>query len=286
LPPKKEVKSYIRGMQKIPIGIFDSGYGGLTVLKEIVKTLPQYDYVYLGDNARAPYGTRSFKSIYEYTLQCVKELFAMGCPLVILACNTASARALRNIQQIDLPKIAPNKRVLGIIRPTAEVVGNFSSSKHVGILGTPGTIASESYVIEIGKTFPEIKVFQEACPTWVPIVENNELNNEGTDYFVHKNIQHLMDQSPEIDTILLGCTHYPLLLPTIQKFVTPSVNIISQGEIVANSLADYLRRHPEMEAQLTKQGSRHFYTTDSEATFDEMASLFFEQKIESEHLSL
>jgi glutamate racemase len=273
-------------MQKTPIGVFDSGYGGLTVLKEIVKTLPEYDYIYLGDNARAPYGNRSFESIYEYTLQCVKTLFEMGCPLVVLACNTASARALRTIQQIDLPKIAPHKRALGIIRPTAEVIGNYSHTKHVGVLGTPGTIASESYVIEIGKTFPDVTVFQEACPTWVPMVENNELNNEGTDYFVHKNIQHLLNQSPAIDTILLGCTHYPLLLPVIQKFVKPSVKILSQGEIVANSLADYLKRHPEMAMQLTQHGTKQFYTTDSSAAFNEMATLFFEQPVEAEHISL
>jgi glutamate racemase len=273
-------------MQKVPIGVFDSGYGGLTVLKEIVKTLPEYDYVYLGDNARAPYGTRSFESIYEYTLQCVKELFAMGCPLVIVACNTSSARALRTIQQIDLPEIGPDKRVLGIIRPTAEVVGNFSQSKQVGVLGTPGTIASESYVIEIGHIFPEVNVFQEACPMWVPLVENNELNNIGTDHFVQQHIQRLLKQSPEIDTILLGCTHYPLLMPTIRKFVQPGVTILSQGEIVARSLADYLIRHPEIETRLSQHGSRHFYTTDNAAAFDQMASLFFEQEIESEHLSL
>lgn len=273
-------------MHKVPIGVFDSGYGGLTVLKEIVNTLPEYDYVYLGDNARAPYGTRSFDTIYEYTLQCVKELFAMGCPLIVLACNTASARALRTIQQIDLPKIAPDKRVLGIIRPTAEVVGNYSTTKKVGVLGTPGTIASESYVMEIGKIFPEVQVFQEACPMWVPLVENNELNNAGTDFFVSKHIQRLKQQSPEIDTILLGCTHYPLLLPSIQKFAGPDITVLSQGEIVAKSLADYLIRHPEIEQQLTQYGSRHFYTTDNAASFDQMASLFFEKKINSEHLSL
>jgi glutamate racemase len=273
-------------MLKVPIGVFDSGYGGLTVLKEIVKTLPGYDYVYLGDNARAPYGTRSFDSIYEYTLQCVTELFGMGCPLVVLACNTASARALRTIQQVDLPKIAPGKRVLGIIRPTAEIVGNYSTTQKVGVLGTPGTVASESYVMEIGHIFPEVKVFQEACPMWVPLVENNELSGPGTDYFVQKNIQHLLQQSPDIDTILLGCTHYPLLMPSIRKYAGAHITVLSQGEIVANSLADYLHRHTEIEQQLTKTGSRKFYTTDNAAAFDQMASLFFEQQIKSEHISL
>jgi glutamate racemase len=285
-PYKKEPKSYIRGMQKTPIGVFDSGYGGLTVLKEIVKTLPEYDYIYLGDNARAPYGTRSFDSIYEYTLQCVTELFAMGCPLVVLACNTASARALRTIQQIDLPKIAPNKRVLGIIRPTAEVVGNYSKTKKVGVLGTPGTISSQSYILEIGHIFPEVEVFQEACPMWVPLVENNELNNAGTDFFVSKHIQNLLQQSPDIDTLLLGCTHYPLLMPTIQKFAGENITILSQGEIVAKSLSDYLKRHPEMESQLTKMGTKHFFTTDTATSFDPMATLFFEQPVESQHLSV
>jgi glutamate racemase len=273
-------------MRSIPIGVFDSGYGGLTVLKEIVKTLPQYDYVYLGDNARAPYGTRSFDTIYEYTLQCVKELFDMGCPLIVVACNTASARALRTIQQVDLPKIAPDKRVLGIIRPTAEVVGDYSKTKKVGVLGTPGTIASESYIMEIGKIFPEVTVFQEACPMWVPLVENNELNNPGTDFFVEKHISALKKQSPEIDTILLGCTHYPLLMRSIRKYAGDQITLLSQGEIVAKSLADYLNRHPEIEQKLTQNSDRHFYTTDNAAAFDQMASLFFEQQVRSEHLSL
>jgi glutamate racemase len=277
---------YICSMHKAPIGIFDSGYGGLTVLKEIVKQLPEYDYIYLGDNARAPYGTRSFDTIYEYTLECVQQLFNMGCPLVVLACNTASARALRNIQQVNLPEIAPDKRVLGIIRPTAEVVGNYSKTEKVGVLGTPGTIASESYIIEIGKMFPDVKVYQEACPMWVPLVENNELNNKGTDHFVEKHIHRLMQQSPDIDTILLGCTHYPLLMPSIEKFVAPHVKVLSQGEIVANSLADYLLRHPEMDQRLTQNATQQFFTTDNAEAFNQMASLFFEKEISSEHLAL
>ncbi|MES2558328.1 MAG: glutamate racemase [Bacteroidota bacterium] len=273
-------------MQAGPIGVFDSGYGGLTVLKEITAKLPQYDYVYLGDNARAPYGTRSFDTIYHYTLECVQHLFDMGCPLIVLACNTASARALRTIQQKDLPHIDPEKRVLGIIRPTAEVVGNYTKNNHVGVVGTSGTIASESYVIEIEKMFPQVKVHQEACPMWVPLVENNEMNNAGTDFFVKKHINNLLAKSTAIDTILLGCTHYPLLMDTITKHTPPNIQILSQGKIVADSLAVYLERHPELEQYLTKGGSRKFYTTDNPESFDEHGTLFYGTPVQSEHLEL
>jgi glutamate racemase len=273
-------------MQSGPIGVFDSGYGGLTVLKEIVNRLPQYDYLYLGDNARAPYGPRSFDTIYHYTLECVNKLFEMGCPLIIIACNTASARALRTIQQRDLPNIDPQKRVLGIIRPTAEVIGNYTQSGHVGVLATSGTIASESYVMEINKIFPDVTVHQEACPMWVPLVENNELHNTGTDYFVKKHLDRIMDQSEKIDTLLLGCTHYPLLTDTIKQYTPKNVKVLSQGKIVADSLADYLTRHPELESCCTKGGNRRFFTTDNTDNFDEHGSLFYGQPVSSEHLAV
>lgn len=269
-----------------PIGIFDSGYGGLTILKEIVKELPDYDYLYLGDNARAPYGTRSFETVYQYTLECVKHLFDKGCHLVILACNTASAKALRNIQQKDLPKIDPSRRVLGVIRPTTEVVGNYSKTKHVGVLGTSGTVSSESYPIEINKFFPEVKVFQEACPMWVPLIENNEFSNEGSNYFVEKHIKNLLKKSENIDTIILGCTHYPLLLNKIKQYLPQHIKILSQGEIVSKGLADYLKRHPEMDGKCSKNGTLKFFTTEVPHNFDEQASRFFGKEIKSEHLTL
>lgn len=268
------------------IGVFDSGYGGLTVLRSIVERLPQYDYLYLGDNARSPYGTRSLESIYRYTLESVRFLFDAGCHLVILACNTASAKALRNIQQKDLPVIAPEKRVLGVIRPTAEVIGRFSRTGHAGVLGTPGTVASESYLIEIGKFFPELKVFQEACPMWVPLVENGEYESPGTDYFVKKHIERILRQSSEIDALLLGCTHYPLLMSTIRKFTPEHVRIVPQGEIVAESLEDYLCRHPEIETRCKKDSLREFYTTDSTESFDEHAAAFYGQQVKSKRLVL
>lgn len=271
---------------KNPIGVFDSGYGGLTVLKEIVKALPDYDYIYLGDNARAPYGTRSFETVYEYTLQCVKHLFSMGCPLVILACNTASAKALRNIQQKDLPHLAPEKRVLGVIRPTTEIVGKYSKTGHVGVLGTTGTVSSGSYPIEIKKFYPELIVQQEACPMWVPIVENNEIENEGADFFIKENLDHLLSKDKDIDTIILGCTHYPLLINKIKKHLPSTITLLSQGEIVAGSLTDYLKRHTEMEKQLSKGNSVEFYTTDSAENFDTAASLFFGKAVQSKHLGL
>ncbi|MFI5164297.1 MAG: glutamate racemase [Bacteroidia bacterium] len=279
------------GQQVSPIGIFDSGIGGLTVLKEIVKKLPGYDYIYLGDSARAPYGTRSFETVYKYTLECVQKLFEMNCRLVILACNTASAKALRNIQQLDLPKIAPNNRVLGVIRPTTEVVGNYSKTKLVGVLGTTGTINSDSYKIEIEKLFPGIKVFQQACPMWVHLIENNEMNSAGADFFVKKNIDELFSKSSEgagnkIDTIILGCTHYPLLIDKIKKIVPPNVKILPQGEIVAESLADYLKRHPEMENKISRKNNIEFYTTDSTENFDKLANIFLGKNVKSKHLEL
>lgn len=269
-----------------PIGVFDSGYGGLTVLKEIVKRLPGYDYIYLGDNARAPYGTRSFETVYEYTLQSVKWLFQQGCPLVILACNTASAKALRTIQQNDLSKIDVEKRVLGVIRPTVEIVGNYTRSKHIGILGTNGTVQSQSYPIEIEKFFPGVKVYQHACPLWVPLVENNEYASAGADYFIQKDLNELLNKSAEIDTILLGCTHYPLLLKKIEKFLPKYVKIISQGEIVAQSLADYLTRHKSLEDKCSKNNNLSFFTTDSTVDFDRHSEVFFDKKVSSQHVDL
>lgn len=248
--------------------------------------MPQYDYLYLGDNARAPYGSRSFDTVYEYTLQCVNELFDKGCELVVVACNTASAKALRTIQQKDLPLISSRKRVLGVIRPTTEVVGNYSKTKQVGIFATSGTVSSESYVIEIEKFFPDIQVFQEACPMWVPLIENNELDNAGTDYFVKKYVEQLLQQSAHIDTIILACTHYPLLRPVIQKYLPEDITLLTQGSIVSHSLLDYLFRHPEMESQISRSGSIEFYTTDSAEQFDKNASLFFGKAVKSQHLSL
>jgi glutamate racemase len=276
----------IENGNKKPIGVFDSGYGGLTVLKEIVKQLPQYDYIYLGDNARAPYGTRSFETVYEYTLECVQHLFSMGCELVILACNTASAKALRNIQQKDLPHIAPQKRVLGVIRPTTEIVGRYTKTGHVGVLGTTGTIASNSYPIEIEKFYPTIKVVQEACPMWVPLVENNEFESEGADFYIEKNLHHLLSKDGQIDTIILGCTHYPLLINKIKKYLPDTVTLLSQGEIVATSLTDYLTRHTEIEQRCSKGNHIEFYTTDSPESFDAAASIFFGKPIKSKHLAL
>jgi len=273
-------------IQPAPIGIFDSGYGGLTVFREIRKQLPQYDYIYLGDNARAPYGPRDFDTIYHYTLECVQHLFDMGCQLVVLACNTASAKALRTIQQQDLPKIDPKRRVLGVIRPTTELVGNYSKTGHVGVLATLGTVKSESYVIEIEKFFSDLQVFQQACPMWVPLVENNEHDGPGADYFVEKYLQALLDQSPKIDTIVLGCTHYPLLVNKMRKFLPAEIQVISQGEIVAKSLDDYLQRHPEIEVVCSKHGQTAYFTTESTAAFDEKAAVFMGAGVSSRHLAL
>ena len=271
---------------KAPIGVFDSGYGGLTVLKEIVKQLPGYDYIYLGDNARAPYGSRSFETVYEYTLECVKHLFAMGCPLVIIACNTASAKALRTIQQKDLPQIAPEKRVLGVIRPTTEIVGKHSKTGHIGVLGTSGTVASNSYPIEIGKFYPGMTVEQEACPMWVPLVENHEADSDGADFFVAKYLDELLLKDPQIDTIILGCTHYPLLISKIRKHLPAGITLLSQGDIVAESLRDYLQRHPEIAGKCSKGGHLEFYTTDATESFDKAASIFFGKDVKSKHLAL
>ena len=273
-------------LTKSPIGIFDSGYGGLTVLRAIAEELPGYDYLYQGDNARAPYGNRSFETVYEYTLECVQQLFSMGCELVILACNTASAKALRNIQQKDLPLIAPHKRVLGVIRPTTEIVGKYSKTGHVGVLGTTGTITSNSYPIEIAKLFPQLTVHQEACPMWVPLVENYEMATAGADYFVEKNLNSLLTKDKNIDTIILGCTHYPLLIQNIKKFLPEGITLLSQGDIVAHSLTDYLKRHPEMEQKCSKGGKFQFFTTDSTENFDAAASLFFGAEVKSKHLAL
>jgi glutamate racemase len=273
-------------MDKGPIGVFDSGYGGLTVLKEIVNQLPQYDYLYLGDNARAPYGPRSFDTVYHYTLECVQWFFKQGCPLVILACNTASAKALRTIQQNDLAKIGSDKRVLGVIRPTTEIIGSLSKTKQVGILGTNGTVQSNSYPIEIAKFYPEITVHQHACPMWVPLIENNEYHSLGADYFIQKDIDELLSKSADIDTILLACTHYPLLMNKIEHFTPEGITLLSQGEIVANSLQEYLNRHPEMEASCSKNGQMSFYTTDSTEDFDNHAANFYGKLVKSIHLEL
>ena len=269
-----------------PIGVFDSGYGGLTVLRELVQQLPQYDYLYLGDNARAPYGNRSFDTVYRYTLQCVKWLLAQDCPLIILACNTASAKALRTIQQNDLETLNPAARILGVIRPTTEVIGQFSNSKSIGILATSGTVQSHSYLLEIQKFSPNLKVSQEACPMWVPLIENGEHLGEGADYFVQKHIDGILAQDAAIDTLLLACTHYPLLKEKIQQFLPSSIKVISQGDIVAQSLKDYLQRHPEIESAISQQGIQQFYTTDSTTDFDAKAISFFGSAITSQHVNL
>ncbi|MBC7689508.1 MAG: glutamate racemase [Aquabacterium sp.] len=273
-------------MSNGPIGVFDSGYGGLTVLREIVAKLSQYDYIYLGDNARAPYGPRSFETVYQYTWQCVQWFFNQGCPLVVLACNTASAKALRTIQQNDLPKTDPQKRVLGVIRPTTEVIGNFTTNNRVGILGTSGTVQSGSYPIEIKKFFPNIAVYQQACPMWVPLIENNEHNSPGADYFIEKNMRELLAQSPYIDTVLLACTHYPLLLDKLKKYVAEGTTILSQGKIVADSLADYLQRHKALEEKCTKNSTVSFYTTDSVKDFNDHGAVFFGRPVSATHIEL
>lgn len=272
--------------KKSPIGVFDSGYGGLTILHQMRQLLPQYDYLYLGDNARAPYGPRSFDIVYQFTREAVMKLFAMGCHLVILACNTASAKALRSIQQNDLPRTYPDRRVLGVIRPTAECIGTITQTRHVGIFATVGTIKSESYVMEIQKLWPDIKVTGEACPMWVPLIENNEYDSPGADYFVEKRIGNIMRRDPEIDSIILGCTHYPLLLNKILKYVPRGVSIVPQGEYVANSLKDYFRRHPEMDAHCSKHGTCHYLTTESTEKFRESAQLFLHEDVEVEKVTL
>jgi len=270
-----------------PIGVFDSGYGGLTILKSIIEKLPQYDYIYLGDNARTPYGSRSFDVVYDYTRQAVMKLFSMGCQLVILACNTASAKALRTIQQNDLQLFDPSRRVLGVIRPSVEKIPLITQTGHVGILGTTGTVLSESYPLEISKISDgRIIVTQEACPMWVPLVENDETSNPAADYFIRKNIHHLFSQDPEIDTVILGCTHYPLLMPAIKRFLPDHVTLVEQGPIVADSLADYLIRHPEMDLKCSKKGSRRFLTTESVQNFESRASQFLGSQLRAEKIQL
>lgn len=275
-------------MKRAPIGVFDSGYGGLTVLKELRKKLPGKDFLYLGDNARTPYGTRSFGVVYEYTLQAVKYLFRQNCPLVIIACNTASAKALRNIQQLDLPGIDPHRRVLGVIRPSVEKVAEMTSNGHVGVLGTTGTVASESYPIELEKwSDGHVKsTVQESCPMWVPLVENNEMNSGGADYFVKKNIRNLLAKDPDLDTIILGCTHYPLLNNVIKKYVPARIKILEQGPIVAEKLVEYLRRHPEIDQKISRQGSIEFQTTESAQTFEDKAALFLGQRVSAKTIHL
>lgn len=269
-----------------PIGVFDSGYGGLTILSKIREALPQYDYIYLGDNARTPYGSRSFEIVYEFTLQAVTKLFEMGCHLVILACNTASAKALRSIQINDLPLLDPNRRVLGVIRPTVECIGQITKNRHVGVLATAGTIKSESYPMEIHKLFPDVQVSGNACPLWVPLVENNEAQHEGADYFVEKYIQELLAKDNQIDAVILGCTHYPLLLDKIRQYMPTSIQIVAQGELVAQSLKDYLKRHPEMNARCTKGATCSYYTTEAEEKFSESASTFLNENVHVERIMI
>ena len=270
-----------------PIGIFDSGYGGLTILEKIRKRLPEYDYVYLGDNARTPYGNRSFEVVYEFTLQAVRWLFKHNCPLVILACNTASAKALRTIQQNDLPYIDPQRRVLGVIRPTVENIGRITHTRHIGILGTPGTVSSDSYPLEIKKLYPDLIVESEACPMWVPLVENNEYDKPGADYFVRQHVNNILAKDPRIDTIILACTHYPLLKKKIRLFLPESIRLVAQGKWIAKSLEDYLHRHPEMEIRCSKNATCRFCTTESEQKFATMASLFFKgKKIDAERVNI
>ena len=270
-----------------PIGVFDSGYGGLTILHEIRQLMPQYDYLYLGDNARTPYGTRSFEVVYEFTREAVQKLFDLGCHLVILACNTASAKALKTIQQNDLPQMeGETRRVLGVIRPTVECIGNITHSRHVGILATAGTIKSESYPLEIHKLFPDIQVAGEACPLWVSLVETSEAEGDGTDYFVRKYINELLSKDEQIDTVILGCTHYPILLPKIEKHMPKGITTVAQGELVATSLKDYLQRHPEMDAKCTKGGNCTYYTTEAEEKFTESASTFLNEAVTVQRIEL
>jgi len=275
-------------MKSVPIGVFDSGYGGLTVLKALEKTLPDFDFLYLGDNARTPYGTRSFDVVYEYTLQAIKYLFSQNCPLVIIACNTASAKALRNIQQLDLPKIAPENRVLGVIRPSVEKVAEITKNGHVGVLGTLGTVVSESYPIELKKwSNGKVKsTVQEACPMWVPIVENNEIESDGAEFFIKQNIENILSKDKDLDTLILGCTHYPLLLKIIQKYVPEKIKILEQGQIAADKLVSYLQRHPEIRDKLTRSGNVNFQTTESAEIFESRAILFLGRNVKAQKIHL
>ncbi len=269
-----------------PIGIFDSGYGGLTILREIRRRLPGYSYLYLGDNARAPYGTRSFDIVYDFTLSAVKRLFDEGCRLVILACNTASAKALRTIQQRDLPELDPERRVLGVIRPTVEALGSVSRTGHIAVLATPGTVASRPYTLEVEKLYPEMKISEHACPMWVPLIENNEAYGPGADYFVKKYIDQALEADPETDTIVLGCTHYPLLLPKIREVVPEGIRILSQGALVAASLSDYLERHQQIDARCARGAAVRYLTTEQAGRFDQLASLFAGEEVHSERIAL
>ncbi len=269
-----------------PIGVFDSGYGGLTVLRSLQQALPEADFIYLGDNARAPYGNRSFDLIYHFTRQAVEYLFARGCQLVILACNTASAKALRTIQQNDLPRWDPARRVLGVIRPTVEAVGNITRTGAVGLVGTPGTVASQSYDLELAKLHPGIRFYSHACPMWVPLVENLESNGPGADYFVKRDIEELLKKAPDIDTLILGCTHYPLLIDKIRQFAPSNLQIVLQGEIVANSLLDYLRRHPDMDARITRNGTTEYITTEEADKFSNLAAVFMGKPVKAHRENL
>lgn len=271
---------------KGPIGVFDSGYGGLTILRDMQRALPGHDFIYLGDNARAPYGTRSFDIVYRFTLESVRYLFEQGCPLVILACNTASAKALRTIQQHDLPSIDPTRRVLGVIRPTIEQIGKHTTTGHIGIFGTPGTIQSESYNMEISKLYPGFRTIGQACPMWVPLIENGEASSPGADYFVKQEVDNLLSKDPDIDTIILACTHYPLLYDKIRQYVPSHIHLLRQGEIVADSLADYLRRHPVMESRLTHGSATTYLTTENYYKFSTMASMFLSRPIEATTVEL
>jgi glutamate racemase len=269
-----------------PIGVFDSGYGGLTILNEFLQDFPDYDFIYLGDNARTPYGTRSFEMVYQYTRQSVMRLFDMGCQLVILACNTASAKALRTIQQNDLPAYDPTRRVLGVVRPSVEKIGEISESGHVGVLGTTGTVQSMSYPLEIQKLFPGTVVAQQSCPMWVPLVENNESLSSGAEFFVQRDLNRLFAQDNQIDTLILGCTHYPLLLPMVERFIPAGVQVMSQGHIVSESLKSFLDRHPEMDDRCTRNGTCSFFTTEDPAKFDEASAVFLEQPVTSIRIEL
>lgn len=281
-------KTFSMVNQAGPIGVFDSGYGGLTVLKEFIRDFPEYDFIYLGDNARTPYGTRSFDVVYEYTLQAVEKLFELGCHLVVLACNTASAKALRNIQQLDLPRIAPDRRVLGVIRPSVEEVAEITQTGHVGVLGTNGTVASESYPIELAKWSDGkvVKTIQEACPMWVPIVENNEIDTPGAEYFIQKNIANLLAQDNMLDTVILGCTHYPLLIHQIKKFLPPDIKILEQGKIVSRSLKKYMSCHPEMDARCSKNGKIEYLTTENVKSFEQKAGFFLGGEVKAQQIHL
>lgn len=272
--------------QPAPIGVFDSGYGGLTILRSLLADLPEYDYLYMGDNARAPYGSRSFDLVYQFTLQAVRELFSRGCPLVILACNTASAKALRTIQQHDLAGIDPSRRVLGVIRPTVEALAGITANGHIGLLGTPGTVASRSYDLELEKFHPDFHLTSRPCPMWVPLVENREADGPGADYFVQKYLDQLLSADPQIDTIVLGCTHYPLLMAKIRQFLPPGITLVPQGPLVADSLSDYLRRHPEMAGRLSRGASARYLSTEEPGRFSEMASLFLGRPVQASRITL